>query len=424
MKQVQLSVAAYNLPGRALGIHDPYAVVLSRPSVEKEWKDVGKTEEAQAQYDPNFTKKFHFPYGTDEEKNVQLQVKFCSKALKKDKVEVLGMITTTLAAVYESDYKCLDFQLKSETGGDLNGGQSFVFLSCEMVDRSVKDSIAFRFRFGEAQGYGGHDGEAYSYFVVSRELKHSLGQWARVFQSRMIDPPVKKGKSKATGNDEDEESQIAKTTSDVMYCNDPERRLLVEYYTYRPKPKTSLFSRLSSRDSAGSGSVGGQGDMDYGHQLVASTQFTAASLPILIKSKTPMRFEIEPGGMLQRGEIGLDNFSFFSMKPNTPKMLIFVVDRLVWYSTVHERDKAADLFESYVERDMWARLITSTAEGEQMEKNWVGSSYRGFTNLGANPAGGGLAKPSKTLKKAPKPVADTEEEPAMKFDEMRSALDD
>mmetsp|Transcript_1431 Transcript_1431/g.2396 ORF Transcript_1431/g.2396 Transcript_1431/m.2396 type:complete len:576 (+) Transcript_1431:365-2092(+) len=467
----ELSVGVFNLPLPALGGSiDSFATVFSRLDAVSDFKEIGKTEVSINDTDPNFVKKFWFPWENSDRleirvkfyglvssvgtsavvnivnspENQQLQVNtvggnagggnilgtpstsvsanspaasLTNNPILMRKAEFVGQVTLYLSELYERKDFCLDIPLENENGVFVNNGETVAFLSTELISRKVRDAVTCKFVFDDYVDFGGTDGKAMTYFVISRELKHSPGQWARIHRSNMLDPPNKTKDSKfsslfhkeAPKNDDDIwlETEPCKLTSDTFYANDPNRRILIEMYHYRPKKGASSqpkkFGRLSSLHMSRDGSANTAGSEapavspEY-HTLAGSASMVPSSLERILKDKVPLRFEVDNHDNLKKGEMGYHPLSFFSLKPNTPKMIIFRVERLSWFMTEKEKEQHWTTFESYIERDMWARLIVATQAGVTMEKQWHGSSYRGFFNKSAQPMGGGLAKPSqKTL---------------------------
>ncbi|KAA8493616.1 Copine-8 [Porphyridium purpureum] len=339
---VEVSVAAYALPRHLLGVPDAFVVLFTKPlnAPDSEWKELGRTEVALADLNPNFVTKFKLFYVSDLERNREVLFNVYQYGMIIKKEEFVGFVRCALADILESPLCSVEFPLKNEYG-ELASRSGYMFVAAEVIEplaRAMPISIQFEINDSIIGGPAAKDAV---YFIISRELKHTPGAWARVYRSKAIKASSKKARSFLF--------DLAQLTSEQLYANDPHRTLLIEMYHYSARkvhrtdssdgktmtrrtssPLKGLLSRGTSADGAGAGGGTGQsasGAQRTHHFLICSIMLNPKGLEKMLAEGYSLQCDVEPGTALEQAPIAFGPDSVISSREIRWH---FMIGPLVW----------------------------------------------------------------------------------------------
>eukprot|EP00181_Compsopogon_caeruleus_P001238 CAMPEP_0184688738 /NCGR_PEP_ID=MMETSP0312-20130426/30259_1 /TAXON_ID=31354 /ORGANISM="Compsopogon coeruleus, Strain SAG 36.94" /LENGTH=401 /DNA_ID=CAMNT_0027146001 /DNA_START=125 /DNA_END=1327 /DNA_ORIENTATION=- len=303
---VEVSVAASGLEPGVGGEGVVYAVVERRCEESGEVVLLGKTETVWGEKNPNFVTALATPCEAlcfaDQTVMVTFNRKMRRGLGRSEKVS-LGKVECSLYDLVMSAQKCIDLPLLPVRPDGTAAGVAFVSAEEFRSLQQAPDMVSLRFAMHPTSAY---DRESAYIFVVSRELKHSPGQWNRVFRSVEL----------GGGVNETEASAISTTT---LYADDVNRKLLIELYRV-----PDFFSSSPARAPV----------------LCGYVETTVSSLTDCIVVNAPLEMTVRPDGELRCATLEFDQGTIIGENKGDRKAILFRVNGVRWFRNDKERVKA------------------------------------------------------------------------------------
>eukprot|EP00179_Madagascaria_erythrocladioides_P009896 CAMPEP_0198318064 /NCGR_PEP_ID=MMETSP1450-20131203/7444_1 /TAXON_ID=753684 ORGANISM="Madagascaria erythrocladiodes, Strain CCMP3234" /NCGR_SAMPLE_ID=MMETSP1450 /ASSEMBLY_ACC=CAM_ASM_001115 /LENGTH=373 /DNA_ID=CAMNT_0044021329 /DNA_START=188 /DNA_END=1309 /DNA_ORIENTATION=- len=354
-RHFDLSLAASGL-NKKYGSSEVFAVVEECEAVnffQASRVPLGQTESIRDDPNPNFVKDFRIVCETKEDEQKKIRATFFERhhaVLGGNREEFLATTEFYVGDLISHSEQCLDLHLKNKEGR-VSADFGVAFVSCEKVPQRTserQDMMTIRFGVEGGGTFAGPAAKHPCYFVVSRELPQSPGQWKRVYRSKLI-KPAKQGRSTPQTN-----LPTDKLSVRSLCGNDPERGILIEMYQLRAGGRRSIESRATP--------------ILCGHVVT-----TMNALMKHMLAGSALHLECELDSWMERGRFVLDAGTIISTRDGDRKALMLCAQKLRWCSNQSELE-AARQAKTMVDKDCWARR-EAIIDGTTMTKKWKGSQF-------------------------------------------------